>query len=270
MFLNYDKIGSVYKMNQACKVLILDDDILVTSSLKSLLTLEGFDNAVFFNSPLNAVEYLKDNPCDVIISDFMMEEMNGLKFLSKAKELYPNASMILLTGYADKENAIKAINEVGLYKYIEKPWNNDELVISIKNAYERADLINRLESTNKRLKEYSLHLEDIVKTKTSDITKMNEYLSRIINNCADSIIVIDKTGLLTEVNPAAETLFGMSKEILKTKNIRNLFETKDNDWDNVLNSKNETILREIYALNAVEAKMIPVEISIAYIIESEK
>ena len=139
-------------MQFAYKILILDDDKLVTSSLKSLLMLEGFTDVVLFNNPTEAVDYLKKNEREVIISDFMMPEMNGLEFLSQAKKLYPNASMILLTGYADKENAIKAINEIGLYKYIEKPWDNDELIINIKNAYERSHLVEELEKTNKELK----------------------------------------------------------------------------------------------------------------------
>ena len=111
-------------MSFAYKILVLDDDNLVTSSLKSLFMLEDFADVVLFNSAKDALNYLKENPRDVIISDYMMPEINGLEFLSAAKELMPNASMILLTGYADKENAIRAINEVGLYKYIEKPWDN--------------------------------------------------------------------------------------------------------------------------------------------------
>lgn len=58
--------------------------------------------------------------------------------------MYPEVSKILLTGYADKENAIKAINEIGLYRYIEKPWNNDDLIINIKNGIERSYLLSEL------------------------------------------------------------------------------------------------------------------------------
>ena len=64
----------------------------------------------------------------------MMPDMNGLEFLTEVNKLYPEVSKILLTGYADKENAIKAINEVGLYRYIEKPWKDNDLVIDIKNC----------------------------------------------------------------------------------------------------------------------------------------
>ena len=67
------------------KILILDDDTLVTSSLKSLLILEGFNDVALFNDPFKALEYLKSNKRDVIISDFMMNDLNGIEFLSEAK-----------------------------------------------------------------------------------------------------------------------------------------------------------------------------------------
>lgn len=258
-------LGSVYVMQFSYKVLVLDDDKLVTSSLKSLLMLEGFTDVAYFNNAFDALEYLKENSRDVIISDFMMPEMNGLEFLSSAKKLYPNASMILLTGYADKENAIKAINEVGLYKYIEKPWDNDELIINIKNAYERSHLVESLEKTNAQLQEYSQHLEELVKEKTADIIEMNERLSAVINNCADGIILIDNLGNIIDINPACETLFGLSEEILHTKNIVDLFDTKDINWKEVLLDQNEALLRNIEILNVVNGNKVPVEISSAFI-----
>ena len=252
-------------MQLSYKILILDDDKLVTSSLKSLLMLEGFIDVALFNNPNEAIEYLKTNERDVIISDFMMPEMNGLEFLAKAKELYPNASMILLTGYADKENAIRAINEVGLYKYIEKPWDNDELIINIKNAYERAHLVEELERTNKELKKHTCHLEELVKEKTADIMEMNERLSAVINNCADGIIIFTSEGGVSDVNPACETFWGLSQDILKRKTAQELFEAKDTDWQQVFSDTEEQLLREIYIVNAVNGNRIPVEISSAYI-----
>ena len=247
------------------KILILDDDKLVTSSLKTLLMMEGFIDVVLYNSPKEAVEYLKKNPRDVIISDFMMPEMNGLEFLSEAKKLYPNASMILLTGYADKENAIRAINEVGLYKYIEKPWDNDELIINIKNAYERAHLVEELEKTNKELQKYSKHLEGLVREKTADIMEMNDRLSAVINNCADGIIIFDKNGKVIESNPACETFWGLSTGILNSKTVNELFESDEYNWKEVFDNQEEQLLREVDIVNYVNGNRIPVEISCAYI-----
>ncbi len=245
-------------MDISYKILVVDDDKLVTSSLKSLFMIEGIQGAVFFNDPMEALDFLKDNKCDVIISDFIMPQMNGLEFLSSAKKLYPTASMILLTGYADKENAIKAINEVGLYKYIEKPWDNDELIINIKNAYERSNLVEKLEESNKQLKKYSLHLEELVREKT-------EHLSAVINNCADGIILLSNDDRIIEANPACESMFGLSLEILKEKKLNELFMSEDGNLFNIFNSNDERIFRNVDILNAVNGIKIPVEISCAFI-----
>ncbi len=247
------------------KILVVDDDNLVTSSLKSLLALEGFSDVVFFNEPLLALDYLKNNKRDVIISDFMMPQMNGIEFLSEAKKLYPNASMILLTGYADKENAIKAINEVGLYKYIEKPWDNDELIINIKNAYERSQLISSLQEKNLELERYTNHLEDIVRAKSADIIDMNERLNAVINNCADGILLISNSGDVIHANPASESLFGLDLGIIHTKSVFDLFISNEIDWQSVFSKKEELLLRDIEIINAVNGNKIPVEISCAFI-----
>ena len=252
-------------MHFSYKILVLDDDKLVTSSLKSLFSLEGFDDVVFFNNPFDAVRYLEENNRDVIISDFMMPNMDGIEFLSKAKKICPNSSTILLTGYADKENAIKAINYVGLYKYIEKPWDNDELIINVKNAYERAHLIDTLEIKNKELEKYSKHLEDLVKQKTAGIIEMNEKLSAVINNCADGIIIFSSNQQVLDVNPACESLFGLSEEIFKSKYVYDLFLSKNISWEDVFSQKDEKLLREIEVTNAVNGNKIPVEISCAFI-----
>ncbi len=247
------------------KILVVDDDSLVTSSLKTLFMLEGFSDVAYFNSPLLALDYLKSHNCDVIISDFMMPEMNGIQFLSNVKSILPNSSLILLTGYADKENAIKAINDVGIYKYIEKPWDNDQLIISIKNAYERSVLISNLEKKNKELEIYSNHLEDLVKQKTADIFEINEKLSAVINNCADGIIIFSADKSVIDVNPALESLFGISADILKTKNIFDLFPSDNIDWNDIFNNEDVRILRNIDIANAVNGLKIPVEISSAFI-----
>ena len=70
------------------KILAVDDDTLVTSALNTLFKIEGIEDYALFNSPNEAVEWLKTNKPSVIISDFMMPEMNGLEFLKKAKEIY--------------------------------------------------------------------------------------------------------------------------------------------------------------------------------------
>ena len=81
---------------------------------------------------------------DLVISDYLMPEMDGITFLGKVRNVKPDIPRIILTGYADKENAIKAINEIGLFQYLEKPWDNDDLWIVIRNGLEKQRLLRKL------------------------------------------------------------------------------------------------------------------------------
>lgn len=125
-------------------VLIVDDEEMVLTSLSTYLTLETDYNVATFTSAARALEYLEQNDVGLIISDFLMPEMDGITFLAKARELRPDVPRVILTGYADKENAIKAINQVGLYQYVEKPWDNDELRLIIRNGLEKKQLLAKL------------------------------------------------------------------------------------------------------------------------------
>jgi DNA-binding NtrC family response regulator len=125
-------------------VLIVDDEEMVTTSLRSFLELETDYEVVTFTDPREAIEYAKANSVDLVVSDYLMPEVDGISLLMQIKSLRPNATRVLLTGYADKENAIKAINDVGLYQYIEKPWENADLKLVIQNGLERSELIRKL------------------------------------------------------------------------------------------------------------------------------
>lgn len=258
-------------MQKSNTILILDDESIVTSSLKTLLEVEGFTDVFDFNSPEVALESLHSLKPSVIISDFIMPKMNGLDFLKESKKICPESSMILLTGYADKENAIRAINEVGLYKYIEKPWDNDDLIVNVKNALERSHLIEALEGkiselneANSKLEKYADSLEHTVAARTKDLLESNLKLDAIINNCADGIIIFSQDGKIESVNPAAENMFGLSLELLRSKNIAELliFE-KDVNAQEIFNEDCEKILRNIELVNFVNGKRVPVEISYA-------
>jgi len=127
-------------------IMLVDDEEFVLDSLKNFLRLETDYRVTTCESPIDAIDILKEERMDMIISDFMMPDLDGLQFLAKAKEIYPDCVRILLTGYADKQNAIKAINEVGLYQYVEKPWDNDQLIMIIENGLAQKNLRTVLKS----------------------------------------------------------------------------------------------------------------------------
>ena len=125
-------------------IIIVDDEEMVLKSLGSFLMLETDYHVETFTSAQQALDYLRDNPIDLVISDYLMPEMDGISFLAEVRQIKPEVPRIILTGYADKENAIKAINEVGLFQYIEKPWDNEDLRIIIRNGLEKMRLMRSL------------------------------------------------------------------------------------------------------------------------------
>ncbi|MFQ5788918.1 MAG: response regulator [Acidobacteriota bacterium] len=141
-------------------IVLVDDEEMVVASIKSFLTLETDYQVVSFTSPREALEYMQKNKVDLVVSDYLMPDMDGIELLSRVRTLQPEATRILLTGYADKENAIKAINDVGLYQYIEKPWENDDLRLIIRNGLEKRILLRRLEE---KIEEVSRAHADLMK-----------------------------------------------------------------------------------------------------------
>ncbi|MFC2156468.1 response regulator [Acidobacteriota bacterium] len=126
-------------------IVIVDDEEMVLQSLESFLTLETEYSVKTFLSAKKALEYIKDNDVGLVVSDYLMPEIDGISFLAEVKKLKPEIPRIILTGYADKENAIKAINDVGLFQYIEKPWDNEDILIIMRNGLEKQRLLNKLQ-----------------------------------------------------------------------------------------------------------------------------
>lgn len=159
-----------YSMSQSdiSTVVIVDDEEMVLTSLASFLSLETEYSVKTFTSAKDALKYIKNNNVDCVVSDYLMPEMDGISFLGKVRDICPEVPRIILTGYADKENAIKAINEVGLFQYIEKPWDNDDLLIILRNGIEKQRLIQKLqdkiEEINQAYSELQGLHKEIVKT----------------------------------------------------------------------------------------------------------
>ena len=140
-------------------VIIVDDEEMVITSIRAFLELET-DFAIHgFTDPEQAADFAANNGVDVAVSDYLMPKMNGIQLLARIKEAQPEASRVLLTGHADKQSAIQAINEVALFQYLEKPWDNAQLLLVVQSGAERARLfrdlrekVEALDSANSSLK----------------------------------------------------------------------------------------------------------------------
>lgn len=158
-------------------IMIVDDEKMVTSTLSALIKMVLKQSVLAYNNPVEALEKIQpDHPVDLIISDFMMPNMNGLEFLKEVKKKSPETIAILLTGYADKQNAIRSINEVGLYYYLEKPWDNTSLLKIVQNGLEKKNLTDNL-------KEKFIELE----TSNHEITRLYDILKKDYTREIDSV-----------------------------------------------------------------------------------
>ena len=125
-------------MSDMIKVLYLDDEENNLIAFKALFRRE-FD--VFTTtSPQEAVAYLNANEVPIILSDQKMPELSGVEFFELTLNDFPNAVRILVTGYADIEAVIDAINRGQVYRYVAKPWNENDLRVCLLNAAERYEM----------------------------------------------------------------------------------------------------------------------------------
>ncbi|NIR49627.1 fused response regulator/phosphatase [candidate division KSB1 bacterium] len=173
-----NRTKDVDNLSPQAVVYVVDDDELVTTTLSSYLEMETDYEVHAFHSGIEALNELKKNPPDVVVSDFLMPKMDGLQFLSEVKNMYPDCTRILLTGYADKENAIKAINEVGLYQYIEKPWDNEHLKLLIRNGVSHKQLRCVLEEKIRELDDVLLEKDALAQR--NDMLKQELLLAQSV------------------------------------------------------------------------------------------
>jgi DNA-binding NtrC family response regulator len=134
---------------------------MVITSIRAFLQLETEYEIHGYTNPQEAMRHLEMSPVDVVVSDYLMPKMNGIQLLAKAKEYQPEAARVLLTGHADKQSAIQAINKVGLYQYLEKPWDNSQLLLVINSAIERTQLLRNLREKVGELDEAHTNLKDV-------------------------------------------------------------------------------------------------------------
>lgn len=163
----------MYKLK--CRVLLVDDEENILRSLSRLL-MGGDCEVLTAPSGEEGLRALEKAEVSVIVSDQRMPGMSGAEFLERSKEKAPDAVRIILTGYADISSAIGAINRGGAYKYISKPWNNQDFLLAIRDAAERYRLVKENQYLTAELKKWSSELELYVQQQTIDLSRQNKDL----------------------------------------------------------------------------------------------
>nr|MDP9142813.1 response regulator [Pseudomonadota bacterium] len=118
--------------NIKARVLFVDDEPRVLTTMRMLF--RSHYEVHIADSGAKALDFLRNNAVDVIVSDQRMPGMTGIEMLRTARELNPNAMRILLTGYSDLNAIIGSINEGEIFRFVNKPWSNEELTATVARA----------------------------------------------------------------------------------------------------------------------------------------
>jgi response regulator RpfG family c-di-GMP phosphodiesterase len=163
-------------------ILCVDDEPNILSSLRRLFRARGYQILVA-QSGQEGLEILKNEAVDLVISDMRMPEMDGTQFLELVRQQHPDCIRILLTGYSEVHSIIAAINRGEIHRYISKPWDENDILLVVKQAMERKYLLdekNRLErltqQQNDELKDLNASLEMKVQARTAELKQANEKL----------------------------------------------------------------------------------------------
>jgi response regulator RpfG family c-di-GMP phosphodiesterase len=163
------------------RVLIVDDEEIVLIALRETLVRAGYQVNTA-NDPLLALEMLQTQQFAAIISDQQMPSMLGLDFLSRAKQMQPDASRMLITAVLSLDTVIEAINRGEIYRFIIKPWLREELLVTVQNAVQRHELLARnalLQATTQKMNEQLTHINRQLEQQLARVAEQKEELARL-------------------------------------------------------------------------------------------
>lgn len=165
-------------------LLFIDDESNILSSLKRLFRPLGYTILTAESGP-EGLALLEKEPVDLVICDMRMPQMTGAEVLEQIRNRWPDVVRILLTGYSDLESTVNAINRGEIYRYISKPWEDNDITLTVRDALERKFLLDekrRLEELtlrqNEELKTLNASLEEKVRERTEQLHEALEQLKK--------------------------------------------------------------------------------------------
>lgn len=213
-------------------VLCVDDEAFILNALKRLLRKENY-TLLTAGSAQEALALLSTRKVQVVVSDQRMPKMDGVTFLKKVKEAYPDIVRITLTGYTDVDSIREAINQGHIYKFLLKPWNDDNLILEIRQALQQYELVNdnrllnqKVLAQNEELKRLNEHLESLVKERTEELQIRNQVLEleqAILAGLPYPIIGVSEDGVIVMTNAALEDFFGPALVFQVGKSLQDYF-----------------------------------------------
>lgn len=206
------------------RILLVDDERNVLRSLERLLMEEEYE-IVTAASGQEGLEVLeRSGPFRLVISDYRMPAQNGVEFLTEVCRRWPETERMILSGYADTAAIVAAINQGQIYKFIAKPWNDDELLQTIREALDRQllrsknrRLLAELSTANDELKSINDHLTGLVDERVKEVLLQSRALhsfQNVLDALPIGFIGADGYGMIVQWNRMGTDLLGLAAEDL--------------------------------------------------------
>lgn len=175
-------------MNQAIKILIIDDDQSIVEALTEMLELEGFCIQIFLDAG-KALASLSTDSATVVLSDVKMPKMDGLTLLSRLQQLDPELPVLLMSGHGDIPMAIEAVRD-GAYDFLEKPLNPKQLINQLSRAIEKRQLVLENRALKQNLEQQS-GLKEFIIGDSAAIKTIRQHILALAQANVDTIIYGD-------------------------------------------------------------------------------
>lgn len=191
-------------------LLLVDDEENILSSLRRLLRKDGY-RLLCANSGQAGLDLLTQEKVDIIISDQRMPHMIGTEFLRQSRNLSPDSVRIILSGYTDLESVTAAINEGAVYKFLTKPWDDEILRLSIKEALRH----KWIQDENRMLHSMLVEVNEELARANALLSQRAEFIEDALQNTQDilyqmpvAVLGIDRNGDVMLANQAAIDVLG--------------------------------------------------------------
>ncbi len=212
------------RLQKASRTLLLvDDEHNILSALKRLLRRDGY-HILTANSAQEGLEVLARNQVDVILSDQRMPGMNGVEFLRTAKITYPDTVRIVLSGYTELQSVTDAINEGAVYRFLTKPWEDQQLRDHIEEAFQHKEMADenrrlnlQVRTANHSLATANRQLEEVLTQQRQQIIRDEASLDIVreaLQQVPLPVIGLDEDNMVAFANDAAHALFENAGPIL--------------------------------------------------------
>ncbi|MEJ2200654.1 MAG: response regulator [Desulfuromonadaceae bacterium] len=211
-------------MENPAQILFVDDEKNVLKALQRLFMDDEYELFTANSGPEGLDILRQESGIQLVVTDYRMPQMNGVDFLQEVSKHWPETVRIVLSGFADTAAVVSAINEGQVYRFVGKPWNDEDLRQTIRQALHHYQLqrknellLQQLKNTNEELQSVNDNLELLVKERTANLVLRNQALliaQNILDAMPTAVMGIDSCKMVVYANHMGRHLFTPPHDLL--------------------------------------------------------